>query len=82
MIRAIPEESYLRISAATHWIPPDERAQFLQTIADELARVPEIDEGVVARVITRVFKAAFNPPLDTDGHHRPRAGGRLTLAAE
>jgi hypothetical protein len=81
MIHAIPEASFLRISAAANWIAPAERAQFLQAVADELARAPEIGEGVVARAISKAFKAAFDPPLDTDGHHSPRPG-QLTLAGE
>jgi hypothetical protein len=51
-------------------------------VANEFVHVPEIGEGVVARAVTRAFKVSFNPPLDTDGHHQPRAGGRLTLAPE
>jgi hypothetical protein len=45
MIHAIPEASFLRITAAANWIPPAERADFLQAVADELARAPEIGEG-------------------------------------
>ena len=66
MLHTIPETSFLRVSAAANWISPAERARFLQAVADELAHVPEIGEGVVARAIAKAFKVAFDPPLSTD----------------
>jgi hypothetical protein len=67
---AIPEPAYLQICAASNWIPPAERVRFFNAVAAEL----EIGEGVVARAIAKAFKTAFDPPLDTDGHHSPRPG--------
>jgi hypothetical protein len=77
----IPEESHLQISHAAKWVPANQREAFVRTIADELAGLPEVGEGVVSRVITRAFKQSFNPPLETVGdQHRPQQLRKLTTA--
>jgi hypothetical protein len=50
------------VFAATHPLPPESRSALLETCARERARLPEIGDGVVHRVVMRVPKAYFDPP--------------------
>jgi hypothetical protein len=43
-------------------LPPESRSALLETCARERARLPEIGDGVVHRVVMRVPKAYFDPP--------------------
>jgi hypothetical protein len=50
------------ILAASYPLPSNKRAPFLEACARELARLPEIGDGTLHRVVMQVQRAYFDPP--------------------
>jgi hypothetical protein len=59
---AIPvsEQQFLQISKAASWLCPADRDQFVAAVASELSG-REVGEGVVARAISKAFRAFYRP---------------------
>jgi hypothetical protein len=55
MSHAIPESSFLQISAAANWVEPGERSRFLRSVADDLAGV---EVGAAAETVVLAFACA------------------------
>jgi hypothetical protein len=67
----------LQILAAAQWLCPPDRDPFWAAVAAELTG-RELGEGVIARAISKAFKAYFQPPLEADGQYQPRQMRKLT----
>jgi hypothetical protein len=64
------------IRAATPLLPPD-RVPFFEAVAHELARLPEVGDGSLHRVIAEVQRRHFSPPKDSGYHGGSKyAGGK------
>ena len=58
---ALSEQQMLALLAASHPLPADSRSAFLEHCARELAALPELGEGAIARAITGRFHSFFRP---------------------
>jgi hypothetical protein len=50
------------VLAAAHPLAPDRRSAFLEDVARELARLPEVGDGMLHRIIMVVQRRHFDPP--------------------
>ena len=57
----IPERPYLQICSASTWLCGLDRDAFWLQVRDELAALPELGEGVIARSIAGAFKLFYRP---------------------
>jgi hypothetical protein len=68
----LSDEAMSAILAASYPLPPDRRSDFLVDVARELARLPQVGDGVAHRVVTMVQKKYFDPPIED--HRGAHAG--------
>ena len=61
----LTDEQANAVFAAAHPLQPHQRSPFLEACAQELARLPEIGDGAVFRVVTAVQKRFLDPPTFT-----------------
>jgi hypothetical protein len=59
----LSEDQMMTLLAASKPLPADVRAAFLEHCAQEIAQLPEVGDGALHRVVTRVQKLYFDPPL-------------------
>lgn len=59
----LSEDQMMTLLAASNPLPADVRAAFLEHCAQEIAALPEVGDGVLHRVVARVQKLYFDPPL-------------------
>jgi hypothetical protein len=57
----IPEGSYLLVCSAATWLCPADRDAFWLQVRNELAVLPELGEGVIARAIAGAFRVFYRP---------------------
>jgi hypothetical protein len=66
----LSEAQMMTLLAASNPLPTDVRAAFLEHCAQEIARLPEVGDGALHRVVTRVQRIYFDPPeLSGAGKH-------------
>jgi hypothetical protein len=58
----LTDDQLTAIFAASHPLQPNQRSQFLEACAQELAQLGEIGDGAVHRVVSAVQKRFFDPP--------------------
>jgi hypothetical protein len=74
----VTENQFSVILSASSALCPSDRDQFLAAVAHELAAMPELGDGAVARAVAVAFRTFFHPPeVTTPQHH-----GRRALARE
>jgi len=73
---SVSENQFSAILNAASALCPSDRDQFLAAVAHELAAMPELGDGAVARAIAGAFKEFFRPPEST---HPPLHFGRRNL---
>jgi hypothetical protein len=59
---SLDDSELAAIMEAAKPIPVRDRDQFLQAVASELSKYPEIGVGVIHRVTARLQRAHMNPP--------------------
>jgi hypothetical protein len=62
---ALNDSQMTAVLAAAYPLPPASRPAFLERCARELARLPEIGDGAVHRIIMAVQREYFDPPIET-----------------
>jgi len=62
---ALSDDQMSALLAASYPLPPECRSAFLEACARELARLPEIGDGALHRVIMAVQREHFDAPLET-----------------
>jgi hypothetical protein len=63
-------EQFIRLSdsqanavfAAAHPLQPHRRSAFLEEVAREIARLPEVGDGLLYRMIMQIQRKHFDPP--------------------
>jgi hypothetical protein len=58
----LTDDQMSAILAASFPLRPNQRSRFLEACAQELARLPEIGDGAVHRVVSEVQRRFFDPP--------------------
>jgi hypothetical protein len=79
---ALTDAQISAIFAASHPLPPDRRSDFLEACAKEIAALPELGDGALYRMIVRVQKLYFDPPISTHLGTPQRSRGRRMSAIE
>ena len=55
----------LALLAATYPLPPTARPAFLEACAREISNLPELGDGALHRMIVRVQRMFFDPPVSS-----------------
>jgi hypothetical protein len=70
------------IFAASHPLPANQRGPFLEACAQALARLPEIGDGDVHRVVMATQKKFWDPPqFKSDAGASGAAGGSTAMTS-
>jgi hypothetical protein len=59
----LSEAQMMTLLAASKPLPADVRAAFLEHCAQEIAALPEVGDGALHRLVMRVQRIYFDPPL-------------------
>jgi len=59
---ALSDEQLTAIFAAAQPLAPDRRSEFFEHVAREIATMPEVGDGSLHRVISRVQRQFWDPP--------------------
>jgi hypothetical protein len=64
---ALSDDQLAAVMEAARPLQPHQRSEFLQAVAVELARYPEIGVGIIHRVTSKIQRAHLSGPRDLRG---------------
>jgi hypothetical protein len=69
---ALTDAQLTAVMTAAAPLHPRFRGEFLQEVANELARLPEVGDGNLHRILGQVQRKHHEPPRESGNHTAPR----------